>query len=100
MLDAVIGAVRGARGLAGWVVVSRDEVLLSHARRAGGNSLAEPGRGLNRALEEARRWCCAQGADGVLVLHADLPLLRTSEVEQMLESGGDGRRLVLAPSFD
>lgn len=100
MLQLVLAAVRSAEGLAGWAVLSRDEKILSHARFLGGESVPEQDGGLNHALEQAAIWCAARDADAMLVLHADLPLLQTREIESMLRGDEGQNSVVLAPSLD
>jgi 2-phospho-L-lactate guanylyltransferase len=41
---------------------------------------------LNAALTEAMRHACAQGAEHLLVMHADLPLARAVELRELIEA--------------
>ena len=68
------------------------------ARRWGCDGVLDPERGLNAALEHVLRspWC--EGRD-VLIVAADLPWVRPSDVAALL-SAGRPERLVLAPSKD
>lgn len=56
----------------------------------------DDGRGLNAALQNALLELQARGAMTVLILHADLPLLRSDDITAMLEAGKT-HDCVLAP---
>lgn len=77
-------------------VVSPDRLVLDTAAEAGAVPRLQRTRGLNPALEEAREWAGARGADSLLVLPADLPLLRAEDVRSLL-SAGEGAPVALAP---
>jgi 2-phospho-L-lactate guanylyltransferase len=78
-------------------VVSRDMTALDLARRQGATALAESESGLNAALNQAREWAMARGAQAVLVLPADLPLLTSGDIMAMLDLAREPRCVVIAP---
>ncbi|MGI9050214.1 MAG: 2-phospho-L-lactate guanylyltransferase [Rubrobacteraceae bacterium] len=86
MLDHVLAALREA-GVENVCVVSPDRAVLDVARERGASPLYQESRGLNPALEEARRWAVRQGASTLLVLPADLPFLTATDVLALLEEG-------------
>jgi 2-phospho-L-lactate/phosphoenolpyruvate guanylyltransferase len=97
--------------LAGVMVISRDEEALTLARTAGVMIVAEeanlgengndPEDPLNRALRQARSVAMTQGADAVLVIPADLPLISAVEIRSVAELGEIlARGLVIAASGD
>lgn len=96
MLRRVLGAVLDVDGLSP-LVVSRDQRALEVALAAGAGTLQDRWTGLNASLEAATRWCAEKGAESVLVLHADLPLLRSEDVRAMIGLGPSGPAMVLAP---
>ena len=49
--------------------------------------LRDPGVNLNAAFETGRRAALAAGANGLLLLPADLPLLAGADLEQLLDAG-------------
>jgi 2-phospho-L-lactate guanylyltransferase len=53
--------------------------------------------GLNTLLEQGREWGEDAGADALLVIFADLPLLLVEEIEEMLALGRGENTIVLAP---
>jgi 2-phospho-L-lactate guanylyltransferase len=54
-------------------------------------------QGLNNLLEEGRQWAQSEGADALLVLFADLPLLTPRDIASMLHEGESTGTIVLAP---
>jgi len=98
MLADVLGAVHQAPSIASVAVVSPDERVLSFARLHGAEGVAEPGLGLNEALKLAIRHTISKGIDSVLILPADLPLLKSVDVENLIAAASAPRDVVIAPS--
>ena len=80
------------------VVVSRDRALLAQARALGAWGLREARPGLNPALSQAARFAQVRGADGILVLPADLPRLTRQDLDALLALGGVGAGVTPAPT--
>jgi 2-phospho-L-lactate/phosphoenolpyruvate guanylyltransferase len=78
-------------------VISRDVTALDIARRRGSIALAESESGLNAALNQAREWALSHGAQAILVLPADLPLLTPNDITSMLNLLREPRSVVIAP---
>lgn len=53
--------------------------------------------GLNNLLEQGRDWAISQGADALLTIFADLPLLMPEDISRMLQTGEQPNTVVLAP---
>ncbi|TNF33457.1 MAG: 2-phospho-L-lactate guanylyltransferase [Gammaproteobacteria bacterium] len=85
LLDDALTALRGSQRLAGVVVVSADEAVLAAATSAGVMTLLEHSRGLNAAVMQGALWVKEQGADTVLVMHADLPLVSTAAIDEVID---------------
>ncbi|MEM2907825.1 MAG: 2-phospho-L-lactate guanylyltransferase [Candidatus Hadarchaeales archaeon] len=100
MLADVLKVIKATTSLAGVVVVSPDEEVLRAARISGALGLLEPSVGLNKAIELAIQRAAAEGADAVLVLPADLPLVRVADLENIIAMARSPREVVLAPSKD
>ena len=98
MMKNVLSALREA-GVERACVVSPDRIVLGLAEEAGATPLRQESRGLNPALEEARAWALSEGASALLVVPADLPLLKPPDVEAVLEAaeGSEGPLAVVAP---
>lgn len=111
LLKQTLTAAVDVEMLAGVMVVSRDEEALALARATGATILQEenhpqkngddPEDLLNRALRQARIVALGLGADAILVLPADLPLLSTNEIDNFAQLSADlARCLVIARSGD
>jgi len=98
MLADVLGAVYQAPSIASAIVVSPDERVLSFARLHGAEGVAEPGLGLNEALKLAICHTISKGMDSVLTLPADLPLLKSVDVENFIAAASSLKDVVIAPS--
>lgn len=85
MMNNVLAALKGA-GIERTCVVSPDRTVLSLAEESGAEPLLQEGNGLNQALEQARDWVVDRGATSLLVLPADLPLLKAPDVGAVLEA--------------
>jgi 2-phospho-L-lactate guanylyltransferase len=86
----VAAALADSGGVALVGVASPDlEILTFFADLSGGDSTIVPvqtdGGGLNDDLEQGRRWALGQGAEALLVVLADLPLLTPRTVAMICE---------------
>jgi len=78
-------------------VISRDMTALDIARRRGAISLVESESGLNAALNQAREWALARGAQAVLILPSDLPLVTPADITAMVDLAHEPQSVVIAP---
>lgn len=89
MATDVIRAALAADGLAGVAVVTADAEVAALARQEGATVLAEESdSSLNAALTGATAKVLAWGATGMLILPGDVPLVRPSDIYEMLEGHG------------
>lgn len=81
------------------MVVSRDPAILSLAREFGFQTLQEDddASDLNTALKRASVIAQMYGATALLVLPADLPLLKPLAIQAMLKQAGKTPGMVIAP---
>jgi coenzyme F420-0:L-glutamate ligase/coenzyme F420-1:gamma-L-glutamate ligase len=77
--------------------VSPDLDVLDAAEDSGATPLRQRSRGMNPALEEAREKAVADGAASLLILPADLPLLRAPDVEALVGDESEGKPVAVAP---
>ncbi len=82
MARDVLASLAGQPGLDGvWLCAPADPSAEALAQAAGVDLLAEvDGGGLNAAIGQAARQLANQGADDLLIVHGDLPLLGPVEV--------------------
>jgi FO synthase len=83
MLGDVIEALRGATGISRILVISPEDLTLDRDIAW----LRDAGGGLNAAAEQAAGWLQANGAAGMLLVHADLPLLAAREIDTLIKAG-------------
>lgn len=96
MLEDVVRALRYA--ITTVLVVSPDERVLEFAGRLGCEGIRDYGMGLNEAFRLGIKTAVSRRFDSVLLLPADLPLLRAWEVQKVLEMGTDEKFVVLSPT--
>jgi 2-phospho-L-lactate guanylyltransferase len=84
-------------GIAARLVVSPDEAVLRATRVAGARGLRQASDGLNPGLGEARTWALAQGADALLIVLGDLPLLAPEHIAAILVLADSPGTVALAP---
>ncbi|MDG7026120.1 MAG: 2-phospho-L-lactate guanylyltransferase [Nitrososphaerota archaeon] len=96
LLEDVLDAVAGAGLAASCFVVSSDRGILELAAKRGARGVQEEGdSGVNDAVEAGAR---ASGAERVLVLPSDLPLMTSADVRAVIALGDEGMDAVVAPS--
>ena len=66
------------------VVIGSDEAVEKVSKSFGAKFLKETQQGLNEALHQATDWCLQNGADLVLVLPADIPLVTAKDINQLI----------------
>lgn len=82
MLQQVLNALRTAHLIDGIAVVTAETLA-----EAGILRIADPGGGLNAALTHGAAELSTRGVREVLILHADLPLLNSLDVDAMVSAG-------------
>jgi 2-phospho-L-lactate/phosphoenolpyruvate guanylyltransferase len=105
MLTDVIVACRESGLFDEVAVIGNDSEVAWHVRELGAKPLAEPATlsGLNESLTFGQRYLARRVAvDELLVLPADIPLLRAEDVRQVIDAlgGASGARAVLVRSRD
>src|SRR6185503_1045992 len=86
MFRDVLRQVRAARGLAGTFVVTGDDKVAAIAATAGAEVIRERAEnGETSAVDFARLEMQKAGCEAVLILPADLPLVRAADVEYILD---------------
>ena len=78
------------------VVVSCDEMVLEMADQHGVSALHQSSQGLNHAVQEGQEWAIEAGAEALLIMLADLPLVTGDALWKMLAQSTGGREAILA----
>lgn len=84
-------------GIAARVVVTPDEAVLRAAGAAGATGLLQIGEGLNEGLAQGRAWAVAAGAEALLIVLGDLPLLSRADVDALLDLADRPGVAIFAP---
>lgn len=85
MLDHVLTTLRATHGIEGVLVLTDDEEVAAHvAERAHVLRDTEPAQPLARVVDAGLAHATQLGADAALVCMADLPALRSEELEHVL----------------
>jgi 2-phospho-L-lactate guanylyltransferase len=97
MFRHVLEVVTAVPQIRGVLVISRDSKALAIARDYGAKTVQETGTPeLNAALERATQVIQSWGADSVLVLPADLPLVTVADVTEIIHLGRTMPSVVIA----
>lgn len=95
-LRRVLTVLKSIPQLMGVLVISRDTKVLSIARDYEVKTVQESGQpALNPALMRATQLLQAWGADAVLVLPADLPLLEPEDILSVIRAAGKHEQVVV-----
>ncbi len=100
MLGRLLEIAVGSPALAGVLVVSRDPRVLALATEAGALPLTETSRGINAALTQAAAAAAQQGAQAVMVLPADLPLITAEDIAALAQALPTPTGVCLVASHD
>ena len=95
LLLHALEALRDCDAIDHVLVVSSDPAALMLATQHGAATLEETHSGLNQALVEARRHAVERGAQSLLVLASDLPLVSTSDIDALFAAADAS--VVIAP---
>ena len=98
LLARTIATLRRVPAVSQIVVVTGDAGVETWSLEAGLRVVPERGEpNLNRALEAATEMASAQGAQAVLIVHADLPRVTSEELQAMAGVLDDSPLVVVAP---
>ncbi|HYT56513.1 MAG TPA: 2-phospho-L-lactate guanylyltransferase [Verrucomicrobiae bacterium] len=104
MFRDVLRQARIARGLAGTFVVTGDDQVAAIASALGTEVIREAEeRGETSAVDFARQKLQSAGCEAVLIIPADMPLVRAADIEQVLARVPEGATVpfaLLVPSHD
>jgi 2-phospho-L-lactate guanylyltransferase len=104
MFRDVLRQVRSARGLAGTFVVTGDDQVAAITSDAGAAVIRERAEnGETSAVDFARSELKDAGCEAVMILPGDMPLVRATDIEQVLGQVPPGARApfaLLVPSHD
>ena len=98
MLGATLKTLAKVEEIDQVLVVSRDPSALAMARDFNAKTVQEDGHpSLNMALKRAALAAKAYNADGIIILPADLPLVKPDDIEALIKLGTKTPIVVIAP---
>ena len=101
MVEDVLEALVGVATLDGVMVVSRDPAAAALADRYGARVFREAeNRGHTAAVSAAAIELSGAGADGMIQVPGDVPLVTPAEIESVLEAHGEAPAVTFVPSRD
>ena len=84
LLRQTLGATAATPGIAETIVITPDDEVRAIALEEGARPIRQRSQGLNRGLREARAEAIAAGADAILVVPIDLPLVDAEALSAIL----------------
>jgi len=100
MLEDVLEALAGARGLAGTIVVTIDPAARELAQRYGAQIFTDHAtEGHTAAVMGAARHLAERG-DAMLTIPGDVPLVTSAEIERVIAGHRRGHAFVIVPARD
>lgn len=101
MVEDVLAALAAVDALDGVMIVSGDPEAAALADRYGARLLHEPeNQGHTAAVTTAASVLVAEGADGMVQVPGDVPLITAEEVAGVLAMHGAGRAMTIVPAHD
>lgn len=101
MLEDVLAALAGARGLAGRLLVTIDPEARGLASRYGVQCIEDGARdGHTGAVMAAARRLAAEGRGAMLTLPGDIPMVTRAEIELLIAMHPPAPSFTIAPSHD
>lgn len=100
LLADVLSVLHEVHGLERIAILSSDPIATRRAFDAECEIWHDPAPDLNSGLQTAARRCRQEGVESLLVLHADLPLLKSADIEALLAAAPPEPGVVLAPAPD
>ncbi len=101
MLEDVLSALLTSNRLAGAVVVTADSAVANAAMAAGARVFREAAtHGPARAVTVAAQRLARKGHQGIIGIMADVPLVTSAEIDQLLALHGESPAVTLVPSWD
>lgn len=101
MLEDVLRALKGSRTLDRLFVVTSDENAIEIAAGLGAEIIQEKTQeGESKSVDSASATCMDMGAESVLVIPGDAPLVTSQDVDFILEKEKTYSSVILVPSRD
>jgi 2-phospho-L-lactate guanylyltransferase len=101
MVGEVLGAVAGARGLAGIMVVTLDPQVTALAARLGARVVTDGARdGHTGSVMSGRQLLVREGRGGMITVPGDIPATTSAEIDAVLAAHLKAPSFTIAPAHD
>ena len=101
MLADVLSALTSVSSIGGVLAITSCSVAMSHLRRAGVESLADPGHGgLNEAIAYGLTELDRREITGAFTIPGDIPVVTSDEISGLIRSIQDNGSVTIVPSHD
>lgn len=101
MVEDVVCALAGVTDLNGVAVITGDEAAMALARKYGARILRETqNRGQTAAVSAAASTLLAEGADGMVQVPGDIPLVTAADITQVIAEHGAAPAMTIVPACD
>jgi 2-phospho-L-lactate/phosphoenolpyruvate guanylyltransferase len=101
MVGEVLGAVAGAKGLAGIMVVTLDPQVTALATRLGARVVTDGARdGHTGSVTAGLRILAREGRGGMITLPGDIPAATSVEIDAVLAAHREAPSFTIAPAHD
>lgn len=87
-------------GVAGIIVVTRDEKVRALAEKFGARVIADAGEGESIAVNAVQNLLAQEGKHATIVVPGDVPLISPTEIQAIAGAWCDDKAFVIAPSHD
>lgn len=95
MLRDVLAALQSSEHVEGIVVVSKEPAAETFAHAYGAHYLPESESDLSLAVVQGGQFVASQGAEAMLMVPGDVPLLSPQEIDELIERHGSAPSLTL-----
>ncbi len=100
MLQDVLEAVRKSNRVGRVLIVGADVEVKMLAEKYNADYMEGGLLELNRAVRGAVGWCVRRGAESVIILPADIPLISPTDINNIVDMASDRECIVIVPSDD
>ncbi|MEM3727239.1 MAG: 2-phospho-L-lactate guanylyltransferase [Candidatus Bathyarchaeia archaeon] len=99
MFKDVLNALHSSKRIKKIIVVSSDLAILKLYKRFGFKPLMETNEGnLNLALNEAIQFSLNEGAQAVLIMPSDIPLVKAEDIHALINNCSGKSSIIISPS--
>ena len=98
MLTDVLKAVFSS-SISRTVIITSDRDVRDLSLKRAVTFFPDTGDDLNSVLNQATEWCIRKGAEEILILPTDVPLITCQDIEEIISLNSDERSVTISPSY-